>query len=860
MTPRLAALALAAAAAGAASPLPLGLAVFTSPSGDVALRHCYYQAFATPLEPGNADFQFTVVGALSGAAGDVSLRSVDYPTQYLTLIGAVNGATEGTRLGITETPAAADASFTPVAGLSDPSLLSLRVAGGAFAGLYVGRAPGGTLSGQCGSKYGAPSSDVLLVVGAGDAVAATWSVLAGGADAVTNFTLGGLSFGLRNRTGTIAVLHDAGDDSGFSFTPDDAGRLQANFHHLGDVTLKVRLAGGGSWATVTTASSTAAAPQVAPTVPGAFWASDVSSLLATPAAPGLVVTRQYTAPADGGGIVLHTVVTNGGAQPVEIGGFGTSIVTNNNWNGLSLEQNAATCSLLEPYVGGDAGFAKATRITGSGPVLMVAPHAASCGPAGLPAGATVAFCGSPLQVWRPLREDATPGVGVAFEGLYEWTAVTGGWVANEWAGAPPQWTAPNNVTLPPGATAVFPLRLWTTPSQDTTEAALVGAGQPLARGVPGYVLTADTAAAMLLLTPPAGGAIAGVAVEPAGALVVAPDASIPPSADGTRVYTVVPAAGSGVTGRVRVTVTQSLPPSSGGGTATHVVNYFLAPPAGALLGTYSAFTANRAWFNASDAFGRTYSVMGWDAEAGSQVLQEGRVFVAGLSDEAGAGANVGYAVHAAYAAGDVTAAALVATYVNRTLSGQKRDGNGTLVSVQDPGTMGIRAAMFWGTPTDRMPGYNYTVCMVNPSWACWDEPRGETQWRSYNYVHQVMAYLAMYRLATYYDRLAPAVAAAAAASGGGLSPLAPPGWYLNKSALTLLAMGTLGSYNGVGLMAADVTYAGVLDALAEEAAADPASPYDWASLFAKCDALQRSRTQTFVNTPFPYGECVLTAW
>ena len=70
--------------------------------------------------------------------------------------------------------------------------------------------------------------------------------------------------------------------------------------------------------------------------------------------------------------------------------------------------------------------------------------------------------------------------------------------------------------------------------------------------------------------------------------------------------------------------------------------------------------------------------------------QEERVFVAGLSDEAGAGAGLGIAAHAAKSA-DPLSATLVATYVSRTLAGQKRDGNGQLQSIQQPDNMGIRA-------------------------------------------------------------------------------------------------------------------------------------------------------------------------
>ena len=79
--------------------------------------------------------------------------------------------------------------------------------------------------------------------------------------------------------------------------------------------------------------------------------------------------------------------------------------------------------------------------------------------------------------------------------------------------------------------------------------------------------------------------------------------------------------------------------------------------------------------------------------------------MAGLSDEAGAGAGLAIAVHA-WKGADPLSTTLVATYVNRTLAGRKRDGAGNLQSVQQP-NFGIRASMFWGTNTDKMQGYAY---------------------------------------------------------------------------------------------------------------------------------------------------------
>lgn len=106
-------------------------------------------------------------------------------------------------------------------------------------------------------------------------------------------------------------------------------------------------------------------------------------------------------------------------------------------------------------------------------------------------------------------------------------------------------------------------------------------------------------------------------------------------------------------------------------------------------------------------------------------------------------------------------------------------------------------------------------------------------------MHPLRVLFSLYRYARDWDSLAAAL------------PQTPQ-YYLNKSAAILLAMGRLGNYNDVGLMGASV-FAQLLDALAEEAVADPGSAFQWAALLTACDSLQRARTAAFIALPFPYG-------
>jgi hypothetical protein len=168
-----------------------------------------------PPQGGNDDFNFMVVPALSGAAGQFSVQSLNYPSElnaegsvsltagrtrapvtlrsptaacrrcstpvpasagmYLTVTGAANGASEATRLGIAAGADPLNSSFTTVPGLSNPAAVSITVGGGPLAGQYV-TLGSGSLSGSCAGNYKAPSGDVFLSDGS-DKAGATWTTV-----------------------------------------------------------------------------------------------------------------------------------------------------------------------------------------------------------------------------------------------------------------------------------------------------------------------------------------------------------------------------------------------------------------------------------------------------------------------------------------------------------------------------------------------------------------------------------------------------------------------------------------------------------------------------------------------------------
>lgn len=154
-------------------------------------------------------------------------------------------------------------------------------------------------------------------------------------------------------------------------------RTAEGFHHLGDVTLRVRPHGSkGGYATHSTVSKT---PPLATAGETALHVSDdgkVAELDATaclkPPVAKLRLTRKVEV--DGPEVRISlTLINDDPTVGLEIGGLGLSMPMNQMFSGRSLPEVAKRCSFTEVYVGGDAGYVQVTRTTGEGPVLLALP-------------------------------------------------------------------------------------------------------------------------------------------------------------------------------------------------------------------------------------------------------------------------------------------------------------------------------------------------------------------------------------------------------------------------------------------------------------------------------------------------------
>jgi hypothetical protein len=530
----------------------------------------------------------------------------------------------------------------------------------------------------------------------------------------------------------------------FDFTPADrlASRAADGFHHLGDITLRLRTGAAGEWEEYDTAS--ARQPVAAlPAGGSTLAAADLTPTL--PADIPVRVTRSWQLV--NGRIVLRFEVANRAQAPVEIGALGLPVVFNNIISGRNLEQAHEICSFFDPYIGLDAGYVQVTRLSGTGPALVVVPH-----------GRT------PFEGWNPMR-DGTRRTQTS-EGIFEWLAHTRAFAENEWKNVQP-WNAPSAATLKPGESRTYGLEFLLSPSIREIEATLAKAGRPVAVGLPGYVAPMDEDLKLFL---DYDRGVRSIDVEPKGALAVTEGAR---TRGGWHQYTVR----GQQWGRARLTATYD------DGTR-QAVSYYVIKPAAEVVADLGRFLFTKQWHeNPDDPFGRSPSVMSYNRALDRIVEQDARVWIAGLGDEGGSGSWLAAAMKlSGQPAPDEVAK--YQRFIHETLWGGIQYSDG-------PRKFGVRKSLFYYDPKDK-PDFPYDPNLNWTTWTSWNKEASEQVNRAYNYPHVVAAYLSMYRIARHTT---------------GLVTREPADWYLNQAYETMMfltdPLSKVG-YVNMGLMGADV--------------------------------------------------------
>jgi hypothetical protein len=592
---------------------------------------------------------------------------------------------------------------------------------------------------------------------------------------------------------TVAALKPKGAD-GFDFTPGDllVARSSNGYFHLGDLTLRLRTQSSAEWNNYSTAQSRSPVRQL-PASGGALTSADLAPTL--PNDIPLQIIRSWVV--DHGKLELRFVLKNKSATTVEIGALGIPMIFNNVLNDRTLEQAHAICSFYDPYIGEDAGYLQVTRLNGHGPALVVVPDGKTPFEAYNPILDRAGRWGA-----KPVFTDPTPR-GITFEGFYQWMVHSRAYAEHEWRNVQ-AWNPATSLELKSGESKTYGLKFLLSDSIRHIENTLSESQRPVAVGIPGYVLPQGLQARLFLkYTRP----VRSLNVEPAAAIELHED---PPTRDGRKAYTIEGKSW----GRARVNVTYD------DGTVQSI-HYFVIKPEAQAVADMGRFLTTRQWFdNAKDPFHRAPSVISYDREKDQQVLQDSRVWIAGLSDEGGAGSWLA-AVMKEFDQPNKEEVSKIEDFIDGVLWGHLQYNNG-------PQMYGVRKSLFYYQADEMPPGY-YNNSFDWKSWTSWNKKASEADDRSYDYPHVAAAYWVLYRLARNHQ---------------GLVIRHGWEWYLNQAYETSMAMTKYAQGLAVfGQMEGSV-FPAILDDLKRENKGKQAETLE---------AAMRERANRWKSQAFPFG-------
>jgi hypothetical protein len=602
-----------------------------------------------------------------------------------------------------------------------------------------------------------------------------------------------LSLTLVRSSETVAALKPKAVN-GFDFTPGDllVERSTDGYYHLGDIDLRLRRGDSGDWTSYSTAL--ARAPVIAlATSSETLAAADLAPTL--PSSIPLQITRSWVL--EQGKLALRFVLKNRSTEPVQIGALGIPMIFNNVLNHRSLEQAHANCSFYDPYIGEDAGYLQVTRLSGQGPALLVVPDGRTPFEAYKPI-----LNNHPPDPPRVIFEDPTAR-GITFEGFYDWMVHSQAFAENEWKNAQP-WNPPSAATLNPGESRTYGVKFLVSDSIRDIERTLAANHRPVAVGVPGYVLPADIHARLFLKYPRRA---RSVLVEPEGALDLSEESAAIPGWQSYRV--------EGKTwGRSRLTVTYQ-------DGLVQTIQYFVTKPERQAVKDMGRFLTTRQWFVGPDEpFHRSPSVMTYDRELNRIVTEDSRVWIAGLSDEGGAGSWLAAAMKELVEP-DKDEIDRYQHFVDGVLWGGIQFNDGAKQN-------GVRKSLFYYQP-DQLPANYYRTDLNWTTWTSWNKQASEAVDRSYNYPHVAAAYWVLYQLARNHQELV---------TNHGWE------WYLSRAYETSMAMTHFApELARFGQMEGDVFLA-ILEDLKREGMTDRAN---------QLEAKMRERADHWRAQAYPFG-------
>lgn len=571
------------------------------------------------------------------------------------------------------------------------------------------------------------------------------------------------------------------ETGGFDFTPADLleRRSSNGFHHLGDLTLRIRFGNSSSWKTYSTATERKPVNPLT-AADGILASADIGPTLPDDCPLQIIRTWEI----DKGQLILKFELKNKTKQIIQIGALGIPMIFNNIISRRTLEQAHEICSFFDPYIGQDAGYLQVTRLNGHGPALIV-----------VPLGST------PFEAFRPLSEPMQPRQ--TFEGTFEWIAHSQAYAEKEWKSAEP-WNPPTLVTLAPGGKKTYGVRFLLSPSIRDIEKTLTSNHRPVAVGIPGYILPMDIKGRLFLSYR---SKVKSLEVEPVGAIEIRPLSSYKTD------WMAYELQGK-IWGRARLTVCYE-------DGINQSIHYYVIKPAAQVVADLGNFLMTKQWYtDPHDPFLRSPSVISYDREADRILLQDSRVWIAGLGDEGGSGSWVAAAMKQ-FGQPHKTELSRYEQFVTRVLWGG-------IQYDQDERKYGVRKSLFYYAPKDMPKGY-YNSKFNWETWTSWDKKAAESVGRSYNYPHAAAAYWSLYRLARNYK---------------GLVTLQNWEWYLERAYQTGLAMVKFAPrYARHGQMQGTV-FLKILKELKQEG---------WSKQAAALEETMKTRAQRWKTEAYPFG-------
>ncbi|WP_432709295.1 DUF5695 domain-containing protein [Pedobacter sp.] len=522
-----------------------------------------------------------------------------------------------------------------------------------------------------------------------------------------NLEAGDMQLKLVISSQTVAALSPKAV-ANFDFTPSDRLNVRHSdgLYHLGDINLTLRTQ-GKDWQKYSSATKRAPV-KVLKSSGKVLAAADLSPTLA--ADIPLQVKRFWEM--KDGELVLRFELKNNSKSDVEIGGLGIPMIFNNILEGKSLDETHAQNVFYDPYIGMDAGYLQVTRLSGLAPSLLV-----------LPDGDT------PFEAYNPLLDDPTPR-SIVFEGFYEWMVYSKAPAEQEWTGAE-QWNTPRSAVLKPGEVRNFGLKLVVAGPVKTLESKLAQQQRPVAVSVPGYVLPQDVDAKLFLKYDEK---VKHIAVYPQDALTIT-------AAENTKNNWKTYQVKGNSWGRARLTVTYD-------DGLVQTISYKVIKPESQVIADYGNFSTTKQWFDEPDPiFKRSPSVITYDDEKKAQVRQDNRAWIAGLSDEGGAGSWLGALMKQLVVPNAIEVAKLK-RFADSTMFGRIQLSEG-------PNKYGVKKSLFYYAP-DSLPKGTYDENLNFKTWSAWPTKEANSLGRSYNYPHVAAAHWVMYRLARNYKGLVDA--------------------------------------------------------------------------------------------------------